>query len=84
MELSDIGTIARKVGGRARGLASNYPEALAGMKMRLPELARLPASMDFGETTAVVAMSLSLSFVAMLYPSWRAARLDPVEALRYE
>jgi lipoprotein-releasing system permease protein len=47
-------------------------------------LARLPASMDFGETTAVVAMSLSLSFVATLYPSWRAARLDPVEALRYE
>ena len=47
-------------------------------------LSRLPAEMDFGETTAVVVMSLMLSLLATLYPSWRAARLDPVEALRYE
>jgi lipoprotein-releasing system permease protein len=47
-------------------------------------LSRLPAEMDAGETTAVVVMALALSFLATLYPSWRAARLDPVEALRYE
>jgi lipoprotein-releasing system permease protein len=47
-------------------------------------LSRLPAEMDFGETTAVVVMALVLAFLATLYPSWRAARLDPVEALRYE
>lgn len=47
-------------------------------------LSRLPANMDPGETTAVVVMALSLSLLATLYPSWRAARLDPVEALRYE
>jgi lipoprotein-releasing system permease protein len=47
-------------------------------------LSRLPADMDVGETTAVVVMALSLSLLATLYPSWRAARLDPVEALRYE
>jgi lipoprotein-releasing system permease protein len=40
--------------------------------------------MDSGETTAVVIMALVLSLLATLYPSWRAARLDPVEALRYE
>jgi lipoprotein-releasing system permease protein len=47
-------------------------------------LSHLPADMDTGETSAVVVMALVLSFMATLYPSWRAARLDPVEALRYE
>src|SRR6202048_2638601 len=47
-------------------------------------LSHLPAEVDFGETSAVVIMALTLSFLATLYPSWRAARLDPVEALRYE
>jgi lipoprotein-releasing system permease protein len=47
-------------------------------------LSKLPAEVDFGETAAVVIMALTLSFLATLYPSWRAARLDPVDALRYE
>jgi lipoprotein-releasing system permease protein len=47
-------------------------------------LSRLPAQLDTGEVTAVVVMALTLSLLATLYPSWRAARLDPVEALRYE
>ncbi|HEU0156258.1 MAG TPA: lipoprotein-releasing ABC transporter permease subunit [Stellaceae bacterium] len=45
---------------------------------------RIPARIDAGEVAAVVLMALALSFLATLYPSWRAARLDPVEALRYE
>jgi len=47
-------------------------------------LSRMPAEVDASETTAVLIMALTLSFLATLYPSWRAARLDPVEALRYE
>ncbi len=47
-------------------------------------LSKLPAEVDFSETSAVVIMALTLSFLATLYPSWRAARLDPIEALRYE
>lgn len=60
---------------------------LTGTELFSPELyflSKLPAEMDVGETTAVVIMALTLSFLATLYPSWRAARLDPVEALRYE
>lgn len=60
---------------------------LTGTELFSPELYflyRLPAEMDPGETIAVVVMALTLSFLATLYPSWRAARLDPVEALRYE
>jgi lipoprotein-releasing system permease protein len=47
-------------------------------------LSKLPADMNVRETAAVVVMALGLSFLATLYPSWRAARLDPVDALRYE
>lgn len=47
-------------------------------------LSELPAKMDVGETVSVVVMALTLSVLASVYPAWRASRLDPVEALRYE
>jgi lipoprotein-releasing system permease protein len=47
-------------------------------------LSRLPSVVDPGDVLAVVSMTLALSVLATIYPSWRAARLDPVEALRYE
>jgi lipoprotein-releasing system permease protein len=45
---------------------------------------RIPAQLNAREVASVVLMALALSFLATLYPSWRAARLDPVEGLRYE
>lgn len=47
-------------------------------------LSRIPAKVDWIEITIIVGWSLAMSFLATLPPSWQAARLDPVEALRYE
>ncbi len=60
---------------------------LTGTELFSPELyylSTMPAEMNTSEVITVVVMSLGLSFLATLYPSWRAAKLDPVEALRYE
>jgi len=62
-------------------------QAVLGTKLMDPQvyyLTRLPARIDAWETAWIVIMALVLSVLATLYPSWRASRLDPVEALRYE
>jgi lipoprotein-releasing system permease protein len=64
-----------------------FLSSLTGTTLFNPEiyfLSQMPAEMDTGEVAAVVIMALTLTLLATLYPSWRAARLDPVEALRYE
>ena len=64
-----------------------WVEAATRTKVFNPEvyyLTHLPARLDGGEVLQVVVMSLVLSLLATLYPSWRAARTDPVEALRHE
>jgi lipoprotein-releasing system permease protein len=47
-------------------------------------LSRIPAKIEWSEVSIIVFWALVMSFVATLPPAWRAARLDPVEALRYE
>jgi lipoprotein-releasing system permease protein len=47
-------------------------------------LSRLPAKVDWAEVGLITFWALAMSFVATLPPAWRASRLDPVEALRYE
>lgn len=89
-----IGTIGTLV-GFALGLtfALNidtirlWLEGLTGFELWSAEirfLSRLPAKVLPGDVVQVVAMALALSFLATLYPAWRAARTDPVEALRHE
>lgn len=62
-------------------------EKLTGTELFSAEiyfLTQLPAQVDWAEVLSVVIMALTISLVATLYPAWRAARLDPVEVLRYE
>ena len=91
---SSIG-VAGTVGGLILGVAfceniesiRQFIQSLTGTDLFSAEiyfLSRLPAKMEWAEVFQVTGMALGLSFAATIYPSWRAARLDPVEALRYE
>lgn len=86
-----IGTAAGAVLGIAFAIniesIRQWIQGLTGTELFAAEiyfLSQLPAVINWGEVTAVVAMALALSFLATIYPSWRAARTDPAEALRYE
>jgi lipoprotein-releasing system permease protein len=65
----------------------NFFSMLAGRDLfpaTLYFLSRLPSVIDWREVVIVVIMAVVLSLLASLYPAWKAAKLDPVEALRYE
>ena len=91
---TSIGVIGTMLGfGLGLSFASNiesirqWIQGLTGSDLFAAEiyfLSQLPAVVDPAEVTAIVLMGLGLSVLATIYPSWRAARLDPAEALRYE
>ncbi len=64
-----------------------FVSELIGIRIFPPEvffLSSLPSKINPAEVTSVVVLALALSVLATLYPAWRAAQYDPVEALRYE
>ncbi len=69
------------------GSIQRFIEGISGADLFAAEiyfLSTLPAKIDLGEVGLVICMALGLSFLASLYPAWRAARVSPAEALRYE
>jgi lipoprotein-releasing system permease protein len=87
--------IAGTIGGALLGIgfAANietirrWLEGLTGTELFSAEiyfLTQLPAEINWTEVISVIVMALVISLLATLYPAWRAAKLDPVEALRYE
>ena len=89
--IGTVGTLAGLVLGTVITLnvetIRQFIGGLTGTELFSPELyflSQLPAEMSFSETLSVVLMALTLSFIATIFPAWRASRLDPVQALRYE
>lgn len=91
---ASIGVVGTFIGfGLGVGFASNIEtirrglESLTGNTLFDPViyyLSELPAEIENSEVASVVVMGLVLSFLATLYPAWKAARMNPAEALRYE
>ncbi len=86
-----VGTVLGVAGGLAFSanieMIRQWIQGLTGTQLFAPEiyfLSKLPAIVDPSEVVMVTLMALGLSFLATIYPSWRAARIDPAEALRYE
>jgi lipoprotein-releasing system permease protein len=82
-----IGTIIGLVFCRNIVAIQHFVETITGGQVfdsSVFMLTALPNSIDWGDVARVVALGLVLSLLATLYPSWRAARTDPVEALRHE
>jgi lipoprotein-releasing system permease protein len=86
-----IGTLLGAAGGISIALnlskISLFVENLLGVKI-LPGdvyyLSELPSRVHYGDVAVIIAGSLIICFLSTIYPSWRASKLDPAEALRYE
>ena len=67
--------------------SQGFIEGISGAELFAAEiyfLSTLPAKVDPAEVGFVIAMALGLSFLASLYPAWRAGRIAPAEVLRHE
>lgn len=82
-----VGVVVGVLVGVNMGRIIAAVENLIGKKLVNPQfyfIDYVPSHVDLNDVVIIVAISLSLSFLATLYPSWRAAKTQPAEALRYE
>jgi len=89
--IGTVGTILGCIGGILVAInvekISSYIENLFGFKI-LPGdvyyLSELPSKVNYGDVFIIVFVAMVICFLATIYPSWNASKLDPAEALRYE
>ena len=86
-----IGTLIGVVGGVLLALNIDvvvpFLERIFGIQFLAKDvyyISELPSDLQQGDVVSIMLLSLVLSFIATLYPSWRASRINPAEALRYE
>lgn len=86
-----LGTLLGLIGGVIIGFNAGkivgFFEGLLGMQILSPQIylvSQLPSEVQAPDVITVAIIALVLAFVATLYPSWRASRINPAEALRYE
>jgi len=91
LTIGAIGTVLGCIGGLAIAInlsqISLFIERLLGIKI-LPGdvyyLNELPSRVNYGDVAIIIAGTILICFLSTIYPSWRASKLDPAEALRYE
>ena len=65
----------------------NFISNFLGQELFSPEiyfLSRLPSNINFNEVLVVMGLSISLTLLASIFPAWKASKISPAEALRYE
>ncbi len=65
----------------------NFISTLFGQELFSPEiyfLSTLPSNINFNEVLIVMGLSISLTLIASMFPAWKASKISPAEALRYE
>jgi lipoprotein-releasing system permease protein len=86
-----IGTLSGVIGGSLLayyiGDIVHFFERLMGVQILSPQIyliSLLPSEVELSDVAGIGLISLVLALLATLYPSWRASRINPAEALRYE
>jgi lipoprotein-releasing system permease protein len=81
LALGGIGTCIGGVLGIATSILCDRYQ-LIQLDARIYSIAAVPFRLSWADTAVVIVIALGVSFLATIYPAWRAARLDPAEGLR--